>query len=84
MFTITITFREETYVKRFSGAAQVSFDLHYSSPLYARITILPRKKGNLIDRAFIITVAHLILRDQFIPKMEKCTAFDMKSYFTER
>lgn len=73
MITITITFREETYVKRFPGAAQVSFDLHYSSPLYARITILPRKKGNLIDRAFI-TVAHLILRDQFIPKMDKCTA----------
>lgn len=60
MFTMTITFREETYVKRFPGAAQVSFDLHcYSSPLYERITVLPRKKGNLIDRAFI-TVAYYL------------------------
>lgn len=45
LLNITITFREETYVKRFPGAAQVSFDLHYSPPLYGRVTVLPRKKG---------------------------------------
>ena len=61
MFTmIIITFRQETYVKRFPGVAQVSFDLHYSPPLwYERITVSPRKKGNLIDRAFI-TVAYYL------------------------
>lgn len=74
MFTITITFREKRSMWR-DFLEQLKFLLTSTiAPLCMdALPFYQGKRGNIIDRAFI-TVAHLILRDQFIPKMEKCTA----------